>query len=109
MVNTVRRRTAPPVAVQPQATLLNWRIMRVRGQDCLLGLCLETITVRVTTPLKHIDPATLSATTASGRRYTLKGLPGVPSPEVLRAWQAWLHAYGLSAADVVDVTDAYLP
>lgn len=87
--------------------MLNWLVLRFEGHDHLAGMCLETITVRVTSPIRSYDRGSRSITTTSGRRYLLQGRPQA-SIEVVQGLSALLRSFGLRIEDATDVTSEYL-
>jgi hypothetical protein len=67
-LNPASIRPAPPVADQPAAVLLQWRIVRLYGSGCVLVGGLEGgPAIRVTTPIVRTEGRRVW--TKSGRRY----------------------------------------
>lgn len=81
-------RLAPPVACEPAVVLRAWRVVRATSGACyLVGYLDGTDTVRFTTKIASIEPATRRVTTSSGRIYQLHGAPTV-DPVLLLAMAA---------------------
>lgn len=69
-------RCAPDVSTQPRVQLADWRVlMDYEGERFLVGILPSRATLRITTPLRAIDPSTRMWVTQSGRVYETPGPP----------------------------------
>ncbi|WP_395517812.1 hypothetical protein [Pseudorhizobium flavum] len=70
----VNIREAKTVFEEPEAILEHWSIIRTRdrGELHFVGI-LDAQKARITSPVADFDLATMTGTTSSGRRYTLRG------------------------------------
>lgn len=104
----------PPVAEEPQVSLVNWCLRRYPDGDIVLtGQKPEVVSassskVRTTSPIEEIDPTTMTVKTASGRIYHLFGEEG-PSELVRMTFDLKCRIAGQDAADVpqIALADAY--
>lgn len=89
---------ALPVNVQPQVTLTRWVFVNAGDRFYLVGWCLETQKVRVSTEVEDIDAASMTVTTRSRRKYLLVG---EPASQVDTVWisAAWERAVDPSSND----------
>ena len=94
----------PPVAEEPQVSLVNWCLRRYPDGDIVLtGQKPEVVSassskVRTTSPIEEIDPTTMTVKTASGRIYHLFGEEG-PSELVRMTFDLKCRIAGQDAAD----------
>lgn len=97
---------APPVAFQPEVTLMHWSVRRTlflgRLEDFLLGRLADEGIGRKSSPIRVFDGKTATAVTLSGRVYKLEGEPG--EDEWARNW--WKSVFGNQACE--EVTAEYL-
>jgi len=94
-------RQAPDVLDQPRVQTSQWRLLRDGDQLFLMCQRVGTSTIRATTPIRSVDPASMTLHTASGRVYDLLGPPS-EDPEFLVAVQLHLEFSGLQG--VTDVS-----
>jgi hypothetical protein len=103
-VNLASIRPAPPVADQPVAVLLQWRIVRLFNGSCVLVGCLEGGPVlRITTPVVRFEGR--HVWTKTERRYELQYDPATDE-ETLALLCERLATGG--HFDYIDVTDQFL-
>ena len=96
------------VSVQPIAVMTHWRLFQVlrsggRRSRHLVGRANDE--GRVSSALVHIDILSMSATSESGRIYTLRGLTGF-EPDAEYVWSVWL--LGTRSSCSKDVTRALI-
>ena len=96
------------VAVEPTTVMTQWRLFQVRRVNGrrsrhLVGRANDE--GRVSSALVHIDILSMSATSESGRIYTLRGLTGF-EPDAEYVWSVWL--LGTRSSCSKDVTRALI-
>ncbi|HKB60561.1 MAG TPA: hypothetical protein VKC56_11010 [Gallionellaceae bacterium] len=94
----------------PVVVLRRWRVMEVVAQNGLrsrhlLGHDVTHDEDRVSSPIADFKMESMTATTRSGARYRLAGVPG-QSRKVLAAWDDWCLTYGVASQR--DVTAEYM-
>lgn len=94
----------------PAVTLRRWRVMEVVTQGGmrtrhLLGHDIDSDEGRVSSPIVDFKLDAMMATTSSGGRYRLAGVPG-QSRKVQSIWDDWCRANGVYAQ--YDVTNDYM-
>jgi hypothetical protein len=94
-------RPAPDVLDQPQVQTRQWRLLRYGDHHFLMCQRVGASTVRVTTPIQSMNPASMTVQTGSGRVYELLGPPS-DDPAFLADVQLNLKLSGLQG--VTDVS-----
>lgn len=94
----------------PAVTLRRWQVVEVVTRDQtrtrhLLGHDVENDDGRVSSPIANFEAELMTATTSSGARYRLAGLPG-HSRKVQSMWDDWCRENGVIAQ--YDVTNDYM-
>jgi len=96
---------------QPMIVLTNWSVIEVRLRTYdvatrhFSGYVVENYEGRVSSPIMTFDCATMTGETRSGRRYLLRGAPGVHSDSAYVKYQ-WLLMNGIDGYK--DVTGDYI-
>jgi hypothetical protein len=73
----VALREALPVELDPQATLVEWRVLELPGGSRhLTGWNIVGKSWRISSAIQRLDPITGTCATSSGRCYGLQGAPG---------------------------------
>ncbi len=90
-------------------SLHQWRVVEITTRNCarsrhMWGHDVASNQGRASTAIMTFDPATMTATTRSGRNYVLAGLPG-DSPLGKAAWEKWCGDHEVVAES--DVTGEY--
>lgn len=91
-------------------SLRRWRVMEIASKDGVLsrhvfGHDITNNLGRASSPIQAFDLETMTATTRSGKTYSLVGLPG--SAKLGRAaWRKWCRDNAVASEK--DVTDEYL-
>lgn len=80
-VFSISIRAAPFVTEQPRVRLDQWCVLDDGSSLYLAGILSNGSTLRVTTAIVSLDPATRTWRTSSGRMYDTPGLP-VRDPQV---------------------------
>ena len=96
------------VSVQPIAVMTHWRLFQVlraggRRSRHLVGRANDE--GRVSSALVQINIVSMTATSESGRVYTLRGPPGF-EPDAEYVWSVWLD--GARASHAKDMTRSFL-
>jgi hypothetical protein len=94
-------RPAPNVLDQPRVQTRQWRLLRYGDHHFLMCQRVGASTVRVTTPIQSMNPASMTVQTGSGRVYELLGPPS-DDPAFLADVQLNLKLSGLQG--VTDVS-----
>lgn len=94
----------------PEVLLRRWRVMEIVAKGGLrtrhlLGHDVTNDENRVSSPISRFDMETMTATTRSGARYRLAGVPG-HSRSVQTVWDDWCQSYGVLSQG--DVTNHYM-
>ncbi len=94
----------------PAVTLRRWRVVEVLTRDGvrtrhLLGHDVTNDEDRVSSPVIGFKLEIMTATTSSGARYRLAGVPA-QSRRLQGMWEEWCRAYGV--IDQRDVTNDYM-
>lgn len=95
-------RPAPPIEVQPRASMHDWRIIEIDGERSLVGFLENGFTCRLTTEIVSIDLPAREVWTRSGRLYELLG-PPASQPERIAVIAA--HVVASVGSRWIDVTD----
>lgn len=96
------------VADRPEIALSRWRLYEISATWSevptlhLVGWASETAQGQVSSPVRHVDPASRCCVTRSGRRYGLIGAPG-HCDDAAFAWGVWKQLNG--AEQERDLTD----
>jgi hypothetical protein len=98
-------RNAPAVGAQPSVVLIEWRVFAFGSAVILAGVLANGRTLRVTTPVRALQPATRTWTTSSGRIYQTPNPPA--SDEKLRAVLDRFAQVHAGTCDVADVTEDF--
>jgi len=91
-------------------SLRRWRVTEIEAPDGIRsrhvwGHDVTNNLGRASSAIKGFDKDSMTATTRSGKKYQLTGLPG-NSRLGRSAWNKWCHDNGI--VNEVDVTDEYL-
>ncbi len=94
----------------PDVILRRWRVMEVVARNGLhsrhlLGHDVTHDEDRVSSPLAGFNMESMTATTRSGARYRLAGVPG-QSRKVQAVWDDWCRTCGVVSQH--DVTNEYM-
>ena len=94
----------------PEVTLRRWRVFEILTRDglCtrhLLGHDVTNDEDRISSAIADFKLESMTATTSSGVRYRLGGVPG-QSRRMQSLWDEWCGAYGVVSQR--DVTNDYM-
>ncbi|MHA6642733.1 hypothetical protein [Mesorhizobium sp. A623] len=67
--------TAAPVSIEPEVTIKAWAFVMHCGGDIHLTGLRDNRKARVSSAVESFDRETMTATTISGRKYHLEGMP----------------------------------
>jgi len=101
---------APDVEVQPDVTLVSWRIFEVSSEQWegrtrhFCGYLLNDREGRCSTPIVEFDKNTMIGKTQSGRIYHLKGKSG-HNMDALYVWSTFFKINGMF--DGLDISNEY--
>ncbi|AQV92538.1 hypothetical protein BJN34_01335 [Cupriavidus necator] len=96
---------ARPVSLQPEATLIRWRVFQTeRNSRHFAGYCIESGKGRVSSAIVSFDFNTRTGVTRSGRRYVLAGR-SEHDEEVEYVWWCWALFNGVKVTE--DVSNEY--
>lgn len=101
--------TTRPVDVQPNITLVRWRIFQSERKELhFVGYCPKNYEGRVSSAVQNFDPVTQRGVTQSGRIYELAGPPGFDQ-DAMYVWALWLEVNKVpSCTDVTEEVAAEL-
>lgn len=90
-------------------SLRRWRVMEVESKNGVrsrhvLGHDVTNNLGRASSPIETFDPESMTATSRSGKIYSLVGLPG-HSKLGISAWRKWCRDNGIVSE--LDVTNEY--
>ena len=94
-------RSAPPVDQQPRIKPLAWRVVRTEEGELLVLVMTPEGSLRITSAILEIHPASRTVTTGSGRVYELEG-PPIAEGAMAGLFGALADQFGLGS--VIDVS-----